>query len=181
EDAYADSYDEPAAAVASSYDADPAYEHDEGERPSRALQREARRTERRIPARRRHRDEPYEEPEEDQPRFSRTHQRRRPLRSVRALIEAGIAEIRRHDPVRLLTWTIITLAAILILFNAYVFLPLLFESRSSPPVPEPSKVDDRIPSAALPGGNAETPIAADNTNAAGTPHPNLTEAEALIG
>jgi hypothetical protein len=85
----------------------------------------------------------------------------------------------------MLIMTIAGLAAILIGFNAYVFLPIVFGSGSAPQEMAPAaaetlqKVDDRVPIAAAPAGAAAR-IVSDSATASEIPERNLDVVESLV-
>jgi hypothetical protein len=83
------------------------------------------------------------------------------------------------NPVRILVMTIAGLSVLLIAFNVYVFLPIIFGSDEAPPTvaAAPPKVDDRVPVAGAP---AATRIVSDSATASEIPERNLDVAESLV-
>jgi hypothetical protein len=91
----------------------------------------------------------------------------------------------KRNPVRVLIITIAGLVAVLIGFNAYVFLPIIFGSDTRPPesasapATTPPKIDERVPITAVPAG-AATRIASDSATASEIPERNLDVEESLV-
>jgi hypothetical protein len=123
--------------------------------------------------------EGQEAPEERYAAFDRGARRRKEARPGKA---AGGGE---RNPVRILIVTIAGLAAVLIGFNAYVFLPILFGSSSEPSesataaATTPAKIDDRVPMAAIPAGTSAR-VASDSATASEIPERNLEVVESLV-
>ncbi len=105
--------------------------------------------------------------------FRRGASKRKTAKSAKEPREGGIS------PVRILVMTIAGLSVLLIAFNAYVFLPLIFGSEEAPPAvaAAPPKVDDRVPIAGAP---AATRIVSDSATASEIPGRNLEVTESLV-
>jgi len=130
----------------------------------------------------RYRDDDYPDYEEQEP--ERPKAARRKSQSRERLDDAPRSSGR--DPVRMLTWIIVVLAALLIAFNAYVFLPLLFGPSSPSPSPSaptsaPAKIDDRIPGAGADASSpaVQTQAGGDSATAVEIPERALQVAETL--
>jgi hypothetical protein len=85
-----------------------------------------------------------------------------------------------YNPVRILVATIAGLSVLLIAFNAYVFLPLVFSSDTKAPTvaAPPAKIDDRVPVAGAP--SSATRIVSDSATASEIPDRNLDVVESLV-
>jgi hypothetical protein len=100
----------------------------------------------------------------------------------RARAKGGKASRKtRGRSVPLLAIVIGALALILIAFNAYIFLPILFGSAPlrSASTASPTKIEDRLPSSGSPGA-ASTRIASSSATAVEIPERNLNVTESLV-
>jgi hypothetical protein len=105
--------------------------------------------------------------------FRRGTGKRKPAKTAKESTRGG------YSPVRILVMTIAGLSVLLIAFNLYVFLPLIFGSEEAPPAvaAAPPKVDDRVP---VVGAPSATRIVSDSATASEIPDRNLDVAESLV-
>ena len=105
--------------------------------------------------------------------FSRGSGKRKAAKTAKEPRQGG------SSPVRILVMTIAGLSVLLIAFNAYVFLPIIFGTDEAPRAvaAAPPKVDDRVPVA---GASTATRIVSDSATASEIPDRNLDVAESLV-
>ena len=113
-----------------------------------------------------------------------TARRRKGKRRPADRVQSKVAKPTRRTSGRsvpVLAAALGALALILIAFNAYLFLPILFGSDPSGPVTtaSPPKIDDRLPALGTPG-TASARIVSDSTAAVEIPERNLDVTESLV-
>jgi hypothetical protein len=115
----------------------------------------------------------YDDAEDRYAVFSRRAGKRKAAKTAKEPRQGG------RNPVRILVMTIAGLSVLLIAFNAFVFLPIIFGSDEAPPAvaAAPPKVDDRVPVAGAP---TATRIVSDSATASEIPDRNLEVTESLV-
>lgn len=115
----------------------------------------------------------YDDAEDRYAVFSRRAGKRKAAKTAKESRQGG------GSPVRILVMTIAGLSVLLIAFNAFVFLPIIFGSDEAPPAvaAAPPKVDDRVPVAGAP---TATRIVSDSATASEIPDRNLEVTESLV-